>query len=144
MVPKVVGSNPIFHPKFESLAQARLFCCIWAWELVHRGPYTTKSGVKDTFKLRKCPCGERKGQALSGAGKACVVANPISSHPIPSPLSLRALRALREYRIGQTGTPIMSYRGRKPESYLILLLTTIYSQKKRPANSAGLMKLIVL
>ena len=71
-----MNNIPIFHPKFESLAQARLFCCIWAWELVHRGPYTTKSGVKDTFKLRKCLRGERKGKALSGAGKACVVANP--------------------------------------------------------------------
>ena len=29
MVPKVVGSNPIFHPKFESLAIAGLFFCLY-------------------------------------------------------------------------------------------------------------------
>ena len=42
MVPKVVGSNPIFHPKFESLAVARLFFVIWPRELVLKRLYNKK------------------------------------------------------------------------------------------------------
>ena len=29
VIDNVVGSNPIFHTKFESLAIAKLFCYIW-------------------------------------------------------------------------------------------------------------------
>ena len=71
-------SNPIFHPKFESLATARLFLLYPAVGTCSQtaGENKKDSGVA-TFKLWRCPRGERKGMGVTKQTLVCVVANPI-------------------------------------------------------------------
>jgi hypothetical protein len=57
-------SNPIFHPKFESLAKQDFFYLYSRANLFANGYINKKNSVRDTFKLWKRPRGERAGWAL--------------------------------------------------------------------------------
>lgn len=69
----------------------------------------------------KCPCGEQEGKALNGAGKACVVAN--STFPF-----IKGIKGVKG---------IKGIKGVQEK-------TTNYSQKKDLPNPTGLIKLIIL
>ena len=64
MVPKVVGSNPIFHPKFESLAFARLFSLYMAvGTCSHKAIYNEKVVVKTPSNFGSAPAASRWSSA---------------------------------------------------------------------------------
>lgn len=76
MVPKVVGSNPIFHPKFESLALQDFFYLYSRANLFANG-YTNKKVVSVTLSnFGGAPAASGR-DGRDGASNACAVANPI-------------------------------------------------------------------